>query len=244
MIPMNIREIEKLGVMYLRLEKKLDTEINMYFNGVSKLQELHRSGILLTSIKGYYLSFWKDGSIRFSYFTNKSNDSEKFLNDKFSAIGFKKYLPSHEPQEETFKLYLGHSKSNLEFRRFLILITNIGMDLIQYDINYSRCLVAKYRLEIAPLGIKSKTYFELAFKKLPYYNSLTSNLQSELFNGLDYWYTSWEDWAHMLVVMLLPGDLIYDNRYRKYFNTRKPIDRKTREFLSSQLGLSINDWQP
>ena len=53
MIPINITEAEKLGVIYIRLEENIDTYINKYFEGVNKLQELHRSGILLSSIKGY-----------------------------------------------------------------------------------------------------------------------------------------------------------------------------------------------
>lgn len=242
MIPINITASDKLGVIYIRLKESLDEDIDRYFKGVNNIQNLHRSNILLSSIKGYYLSLWNGGGIRFSYFTDNHNDSEEFLIEKFTSIGLEKYLESKNPHNETFNYYHGKSKSNLDFRRFLLLITNIGFDLLQYDINYCRCLAAKYRLDIAPSGISSKTYFESAFNKISYYNSLPSELRDELFDGLDYWHSSWEDWAHMLVVMLLPGDWIYSNHCRSVFDPRRPIDKILRDKLARNL--LPNDWQP
>jgi hypothetical protein len=233
MIPINITEVEKLGVVFIRLAENVGKNIYRYFEGINKLQDIHCSGILLSSIKGYYLSLWRDRGIRFSYFTNDANDSENFLYEEFSKIGLGQYLPSVKPRDETYSYYHGKNKSNLDFRRFLLLITNIGMDLLQYDINYGRRLAAKYRLEIAPSGVSSKTYFETAFNKLSYYNSLTIELRNELLNDLDYWHTSWEDWAHMFVVMLLPGDWIYN--YKSVFNPRRPIDEKSYNGLVQSL---------
>lgn len=240
MFPIQVSETDKLGVMYIKLNKGQISDIDNYFESVRKLQFFLRSKELKFQLTGFYLSMWNNFGIRFSYFTNNPPQTISFLNDEFSSMDFIKYLPEIKPQDESFDSYLGRNKTNLEFRKFLQLITNIGLDLLERDILYSRRLVARYRLDIAPLGISCKSYFEQPFKKISYYNSLTSDLKKELLNGLDYWHTSWEDWAHMFVVMLLPGDWLYS--CKQIFNPRRPINKVTHDTLSR--GLLPNNWQP
>lgn len=195
---------------------------------------------LVSQPTGFYLSCWDNGGIRFSYFTNAPEQTVRFLNGELSSLGLVEYIAEIEPHDESFQDYRRGNTTNLQFRRFLQLITNMGLDLLEYDILYSRRLAAKYRLEIAPLGVSCKPYFETAFEKIPYYDSLTSELKKELLDGLDYWHTSWEDWAHMFVVMLLPGDWIYS--CSQVFDPRRPVDKAIRESLSK--GLLPDSWEP
>jgi hypothetical protein len=240
MFPLKVSEPDKLGVIYIKLNQPPNSDIENYFEGIKKLQPFLRSTDLESKLTGFYLNMWNKGGIRFSYFTDNSEQSADFLNSKFLSMNFENYLPKEKPHDAPFDYYLGKNKTNLEFRRFLQLITNIGLDSLKLNVIYSRILVAKYRLEIAPSGQNSRPYFESAFKKNPYYNSLDFETKNELFEGLDYWHTSWEDWAHMLVVMLLPGDWLYS--FKQIFNPRRPINKFVRNALSR--GLLPNNWQP
>ena len=245
MFPIKISETDKLGVMYIILNNIQLSDNDKYFNGIEKLQSFLRSKELESYLTGFYLSIWNNSSIRFSYFTKTPRKTPSFLDEIFTSLGFVKFLPdkNKKPHDVTFSSYHGKNKTDLEFRKFLQLITNIGLDFLNWDILYSRRLVAKYRLEIAPLGVSCKSYFTPAFKKIPYYNSLTSKQRKELFDGLDYWHTSWEDWAHMFVVMLLPGDWIYFKNplISQAFNPRRPIDKSIHDLLSK--GFLPNNWQ-
>ena len=241
--PINVLETDKMGRMYIKLAGSQITEVNSYFAGVERLQSFLRSKELEFYVTGFFLSMWNNGGIRFSYFTNNPRQTISFLRNKLSSIGFVQYLNEEKPKDALFSSYLGEAKTELDFRRFLQLITNIGLDLLERNILYSRRLVGKYRLEIGPSGISSKPHFEQAFKKLDYYNSLIPDLRKELLDGLDYWHTSWEDWAHMFVVMLLPGDWLYS--CRPIFNPRRPIHKNTQDALLKGSGLELpNNWQP
>ena len=149
------------------------------------------------------MSVWDDGGIRFSYFTADPQVTEPGLTDRIVSLGFEKYLPDQDepPREEQFESYLRGGQTNLAFRRFLQLMTNVGLELLDRDEEYSRRLVKKYRLDIAPSGDSSQDYFRKAFDRLAYFRSLPRRLQEELLAGLDH-----VDWAHMFVVMLRPGD--------------------------------------
>jgi len=239
MFPIKVSESDKLGVMYIAPNNHNTDNFNKYFKSVERLQPFLRSEELESHITGFYLSMWDGGGIRFSYFTKKPRKTPTYLVEEFTSLGFSEFQKNQKPHDEKFVYYHGKNKTNLEFRRFLQLITNIGLDLLNFDILYSRRLVAKYRLDIAPLGISCKSYFMPAFKRLPYYNSLSPENQNELFDGLDYWHSPCEDWAHMFVVMLLPGDWIYSQR--PIFDPRRPIDKSIRDFLSS--GLLPQNWQ-
>ncbi len=242
MFPIKVSDSDKIGRVYLKLKNSKGNNIDDYFEGVKKLQAFLRSKEFESNLTGFFLSFWNDGGIRFSYFTNNDHQTISFLDNKISSLGFTKYLDDVEPSDLSFGYYLRNVKTNLDFARFLQLITNIGLELLEKDVVYSRRLAVKYRLEIAPQGGSCKSYFEQAFNKMSYYKSLSPEIKQELMEGLDFWHTSWEDWAHMLIVMIMPGDWIYNNTLTHYFDPRRPLDKNIRNLLNG--GLLPDVWDP
>ena len=143
------------------------------------------------------------------------------------------------PVTTALESYTSETRTNLTFRRFLQLMTNVGLDLLEYDVSYARRLVAKYRLDIGPSRESSRAYFEKAFKPAPAYRALGADLREELLQGFDTWHSPWEDWAHFLMVMLLPWDWIYS--FEQVFNPRRPLRKDVRDELAS--GILPDGWE-
>lgn len=87
--------------------------------------------------------------------------------------------------------------------------------MLDYDILYSRRLVAQYRFNYSPQKISSRPLFEPGFAKhSKFFNQLDASSIEQLWKDLNYWHSISikeyvADWAHFLVNMLLPGDWIY-----------------------------------
>lgn len=235
-------DADLLGRKFLRLPQSGLSEIAAYFEAVKTLQPFLRSNELDDLVKGFFLSMWTDGGIRFSYFTDDAERSSRGLDEQLPRLGVVRYMDDEIPVSTALEYYTSETRTNLTFRRFLQLMTNVGLDLLDYDVSYARRLAAKYRLDIGPSGESSRPYFEKGFKRAAVYRALDSSLQEELLEGLDTWHSPWEDWPHFLMVMLLPGDWIYSQSCRHAFNPRRPLSKDVRDMLAS--GLLPDDWEP
>jgi len=145
----------------------------------------------------------------------------------------------------------GITKSNLEFRRFLHAGTQIGLELIQADREAARRLAAGYRLNIAPDVYRgrasARSHFLGPFQSTCAYSELSQTEQRELWDGFDYWHkrmdrgdAACEDWAHMFLNLVLPGDWMVMSKLRAWFHPPTHVHRPLRDSLCSQWGIQ---WQ-
>lgn len=242
MRPIRVTEADLLGRKFLRLPQPDPSEIVGYFTAVNTLQPFLRSNELDGMVTGFFLSMWNGGGIRFSYFTDDAERSSRGLDEHVSRLGLVRYMDDENPVTTALEYYTSERRTNLTFRRFLQLMTNVSLDLLDYDVSYARRLAAKYRLDVGPSGESSKEYFANGFRRAAAYRTLDSGLQEELLDGLDTWHSPWEDWAHFLMVMLLPGDWIYSPSCGHAFNPRRPLSKEVRNGLAS--GLLPDAWEP
>ena len=103
-------------------------------------------------------------SVRLSYFTNNKTETEriiqKFLDETRDII----LLENKEPC--VAKVSERYGGDEPRFRNFLHTYTQIGLDLLDYDLLYSRRLVAEYRLTYSPQRISCRPLFEPAFSNI------------------------------------------------------------------------------
>jgi len=231
MFPLKAKTDDLRVVWCIRPSEQKNRMIDTYFEGISRLSSLLYSDALHDHLNGFHLSLWIEDGIRFTFFVNDGLDGEDFLEDQFQNLNFERYLPRDDepPTPERYTQYLTKGKTYIQFRRFLQLITNIGLESINWDQAQSRKLAAEYRLDIGPSGQSAKPHFQGWYNNLSYYNSLTSDLKEELLEGLDFWFTSTMDWAHMFVTMVLPGDIVNLQENSAWFNPRKPIPQWKRD---------------
>ena len=65
--------------------------------------------------------------------------------------GFEGIQNDELPRASLHLDYLGNGRATtLQFRRFLHMITQIGMDLVSADVDSARQLAADYRLRVSP----------------------------------------------------------------------------------------------
>jgi len=222
--------------------------IDGYFTCLNLIRPLLENSYFQSLIAGFYINVgYNFSSVRLSYFTNDKEGVKKVIEDFLNNNSDLKLIKFDEARKENFSKDYGGTE--LEFRKFLHTYTQIGLDLLDYDILYSRRLVAEYRLTYSPQRISCKPLFEPAFRNhSKFFNQLDSSSVGQLWKDLDYWYPG-GDWTHMLVNMLLPGDWIYMNEELKNFflnpDKKPPITGIQKNDLLKKFNLDIpNDWSP
>jgi hypothetical protein len=225
MFPLKAEKDDLRAVWYIRPKDPDTNGVKLYFEGISKLAEFLCSDELHKHINGFHLSLWLEFGIRFTFFTNVDLDSEDYLQEQFEKLSFERYLEKVEesPRTEQYEVYCNKGKSYLDFRRYLQLMTNIGLLLLEKDIADTRYMAARYRLEIGPTRVSAKPFFEEWFKDLDYFKIMDVTIKEELLDGFDFWFTDRMDWAHMFITMILPGDIVNEDSYEDLFVPRRPI---------------------
>lgn len=201
---MKISEEDFLVRYFFRCENTY--KIHGYFSCVNRLTELFRNDKFKKSLSGFYYNI-SDGlnSVRLSIFSPSDHETDriitKYMSDNSDILIFKKI----EPKKVFFSKNYGGTE--IRFRTFLHNYAQISLDLLDYDLLYSRNLVAKYRFEYSIIRKSSRSLFEPAFEKhSEYYNSLSQEEKDQVLLDLNFWHRG-ADWAHMMVNALLPGDL-------------------------------------
>lgn len=208
----NLTTNDLFGRIFLRCSDL--RPIDGYFACLNSIRPLLENHEFKSSTPGFYVNISEGiNSVRLSYFTNNKTETErviqKFLKQNTSIGLFKQEDPHATKVSERY------SGEELRFRNFLHTYTQIGLDLLEYDILYSRRLLAEYRLTYSPQKISCGPLFEPAFTKHSlFFNQLYSSSVKQLWKDLNYWHPISNkkyvaDWAHFLVNMLLPGDWIY-----------------------------------
>ncbi|MBZ9572158.1 hypothetical protein KJA15_02415 [Patescibacteria group bacterium] len=243
--------IEKalIGKRYL---KASDTPIEGYFECIKAIKPLLANFDSSSSTPGFYINISENKSnqlniVRLTFFTYASEETEKiieiFLKNNSNIIS----LPVEDFDDKNFKepieckISEGYGGEEIRFRNFLNTYTHIGLDLLDYDILYSRRLVAEYRLTYSPQRISCKPLFEPPFiKHSKFFNQLDDYSVEQLWNDLNFWHSK-GDWTHFLVNMLLPGDWIFasENFQRFFLNPtpKQPIIGETRLRMLRMFGL-------
>jgi len=240
-----------LGILFLRCQDL--RPINGYFECIDLIRplldtldsQLHTSGFYINVGAGF-------NAVRLSYLTNDVKATKKVIQEFLNETSGMTLLGSEEPHRVRFSQNYGGNE--LSFRRFLYAYTKIGLDLLKFDVLYSRKLVAVYRLTYSPQKISCKPLFEPAFyKHSDYFGQMTVSSQRQLWKDLDFWHPIpnsqyCADWAHMLVNMLLPGDWIYIPEYSDLFlnrNPKQPIRGRRKAEMLERFSLDLpEEWNP
>ena len=208
-----------------------------------------------SSMPGFYINISGNNSnhlnvVRITFFTHNPEETKKitetFLKNNSNIVS----LPVEDFGDEGFKepreckISEGYGGEEIRFRNFLNTHTHIRLDLLDYDILYSKRVVAEYRLTYSTQKISPKPLFEPTFAKhSKFFLQLDSGSIEQLWKDLIFWHPiripgCVADWTHFLVNMLLPGDWIYmQNRltgellFKDFFlnpSPRQPITGKER----------------
>lgn len=209
------------GRFYLR---EGDPErITSYFRTVDALRPFLNSREWTDSITGYYINAMGDyDMVRLSYFSADPEAVQKAINKLYSDSNIKEAAESEKPHEITIAGWYGGEE--LRFRRFLYLYTLIGLDIMKYDLLNARCLMATYRWQVMLSRGSARKHFEKTFEaQSPAYNSLSREDKYQFLEDLGYWPNPPQvDWAHMMVNMILPGDVNDAKGLWNYFLSPKP----------------------
>ncbi len=240
-----ISESDLFGRVFVR--SSCTMPIEGYFETLGLLSPLLDAAAFRRHVKGFYLNVAGNcDSVRLSYFTASAGGALRCIDELIGEADLMQFRQEEPRSEQVSKDYGGQE---LRFRRYLFLYTLIGVDLLRYDVAYARRLAAQYRLVFSPQRVSSKLIFEPAFQKhSATYAKLSKPLQDQLWQDLNYWHSSWEDWAHMMVNMLLPGDWIYSRDpavARLFRHRRDPIVANDRAKLLESIGLDLpHNWNP
>lgn len=248
----NIIEKALIGKRYLKIS---DIAIEGYFGCIKAIKPLLTDLDSNSSTSGFYINISGNESnhlnvVRITFFTYNTQETKKIIDTFLSNNTNVVSLLLEDFGDENFKepieckISEGYGGEEIRFRNFLNTYTHIGLDLIDYDILYSRRLVAEYRLTYSTQKISPKILFESVFSKhSKFFLQLDSGSIKQLWKDLDFWHPiripgCVADWTHFLVNMLLPGDWIYmQNRltgellFKDFFlnpSPRPPITGKKR----------------
>jgi hypothetical protein len=254
--------IEKalVGKKYLKIS---DIPIEGYFECIKAIKPLLTNFDSSSSMLGFYINISENETnrlniVRLTFFTHDSEETEKiigpFLSNNTNVIS----LPLEDFGDENFKepieckISEGYGGEEIRFRNFLNIYTHIGLDLLDYDILFSRRLVAEYRLTYSTQKISCKPLFKPVFSKhSKFFNLLNNSSRKQLWKDLDFRHTIKgtnfvADWAHFFVNMLLPGDWIYIfpiSSINPFINPtpRPPIKGEERAKMLEIFNLNIPD---
>jgi len=227
----NSIEKARIGKKYL---KTSDIPTVGYFECIKAIKPLMARFDSSSSTPGFYINCSVNKSnqlniVRLTFFTHVPEETEKiidiFLKNNTNVIS----LQVEDFKDASFKKPIeckiseGYGGEEIRFRNSLNTYTHIGLDLLDYDVLFSRRLVAEYRLTYSPQKISCKPLFEpIFFKHSKFFKLLDDFSKKQLLEDLDFWHTIRgtdyvADWAHFLVNMLLPGDWIYIPSFQGLF---------------------------
>lgn len=245
-----ISKNELFGIHYVKHPDGLKWD--GYYKTIDVLRNLFADPEFTAIVKGFYLNICGDlDSVRISYFvhhTNKHKTAPKF--QQFIQENGLIEVQQHEPPKGIMlAAKYGGKRFEEQFRNFLVLETQVGLDLIRKDLLNARILFATYRWRVRKASLPIREHFEPTFKRnSAVYNSLSDREKTQLFEDLEEWPNPHEvDWAHMMVNFVLGcdwtsvfGDPSYLSRGNPY-----PILAINRIIEDTGLGFQIPlDWKP
>ena len=240
------------GIFYVKSHD--GEQFDSYYRTINLLSPLLSSSRFSETIIGFYLNFisqrYRDPcrlSIRISYFVSKSRVSdaqcmfrEFLLQNGLTEAGQENPLPIVLAKD-----YGGPSFEE-PFRNFLNLQNRIGLELINGNLLYARCLFATYRWQVRIAGLPIRAHFEPAFRRYSQtYNDLSDSEKDQFFLDLQVWPNPHKvDWAHFMVNLVL-GDDWHDEIFgSNYIPPEKPLSIPEINMKLKERGFQIPlDWK-
>jgi len=229
----NIRRISKdalFGIIWVKWSNKYKSEFDSYYETLDALRSLFKDIEFNEIIDGFYLNHLNAGSVRISYFV-------KVINIERLAIIFNNYFKNngveitHQdyPVRKIVAEDYGGQEFEEAFRNFLILETQIGLELLKANPSDARPLFATYIFQTRNTGSPAKLHLEPRFSKYSNtYNSLSNNEKSRFF-------TEFDKWNHLMVNFVLGFD----------GSTERPLSISKINEIVEKMGFQISmDWRP
>ena len=221
-----------------------------YYKTLEALRPLFKDEEFGKIVNGFYLNICGNfDSVRISYFVGKAN-SEKAVSifkQFFRNNGILEIKDSVRPGKIILAKDYGGEEYEERFRNFLVVETQIGLDLIKTDLLHARILFATYRWQVRKASLPFKEHFEPTFRKYsPTYNSLPDGKKEQFFADLEEWPNPPQvDWAHMMVNLVLGCDWNLVFSQPNYLTPRRPLPIPQINRLVKELGFQIPlDWKP
>ena len=246
-----ISKDDLFGIFYVK--KPDGKQWDSYYKTLDALRPLFKDKEFDEVVNGFYLNICGMGphdfdSVRISFFVDKANSEEavSIFQQFFRKNGILEIKDSEQPREKTVAKKYGGEEYEERFRNFLVLETQIGLELTEGNLLHSRILFATYRWQVRKALLPFREYFEPAFKKYsPTYNSLSDVEKDQFFADLEEWPNPPQvDWAHMMVNFVLGCDWNVFS-HPNYLTPSRPLSIPEINRLVSDLGFQIPlNWKP
>jgi len=236
------------GVFYVR--KPNGVKWDSYYNTLNVLRSLFEDKEFNRIVTGFYLNVAGNfDSVRISYFVDKPNTEEAISTFKhfFNNNGLLEIQDSKFPTETLVAESYGGGVFEDRFRNYLVLETQIGLELINSDLLHARILFATYRWQVRKASLPLREHFESTFKKHSrIYTALSDDEKSQFFADLAEWPNPPQvDWAHMMVNLVLGCDWNYVFSDPNYLTPGQPLSISKINMIVRELGFQIPpDWRP
>ncbi len=190
------------------LKRKDGAGQDWYYDTLDSLGNLFDSESFQENVSGFYINCI-NGWVRVHYFTpeNKMNTAintiqEYICNDIFEVKDCK--LPESKCVAKNY----GGSDFELRFRKYLIIETQIGLELLRFDRLYSQCLLTTLRWWVKAIKGDIKSHIEPSLLKMsPSYSKLSTIERDIFLEDLDLRPENSEtDWAHFIVNLVVSID--------------------------------------
>ncbi len=201
-------------------------------------------------ITGFYLNITGDyDAVRISYFVNEmdSGRAVAVFRDYFKKTNLVEITEHESPREIIIARQYGGQEFEEDFRIYLNLYSQIGLELLQADLLHSRILFATYRWQVRKASLPFRKHFEPTFERFsPTYNSFTEDEKQYFISLLENWPNPPQvDWAHMMVNMIVGYDWMWVFRDPNYLTPDNPLSIPEINKFVRPLGFQIPlDWRP
>lgn len=201
--------------------KSLIDAANIYLTCIKRLKPLFEDNDFRNLNPSIYINFISSvssddkssyGTVRLNYFSNDGEKTKRIIDDFIRTQSNNlKLLQGGDFQKDPIdngKTVPGEENEE-RWRNFCRAYSYIGLDLLYYDILFSRKLALDYRLNYFSKGLPAKQLFEIPFKNHSSFfnNKLDSDYPVEkLWEDLDRYVKGYGPWNHFLINMLLPGE--------------------------------------
>lgn len=204
---LRIRKISKddlFGIFYVR--KPDGIRYDSYYETINALRPLFKDKEFGTIVNGFYLNICGDfDSVRISYFVDEAN-SEKAISTFqhfFEESGISEIQNFNPPRKAIVVETYGNEKLEERFRYFLVLETQVGLELLKADLLKARILFATYCWQIRKAWLPVREHFEPTFLEYsPTYASLSKEEREQFLRDLE----RRPDWTHLMVNFVLGID--------------------------------------
>jgi len=236
------------GIFFVR--KPDGIRWDSYYKTLDALRPLFKNEEFQEVIDGFYLNICGDfDSVRISYFISQKH-SEKAISvfrEFFRDNGILEIENSKEPRKIILAKKYGGEECEERFRTFLVLETQIGLELMEGNLLHARILFATYRWQVRKALLPFREHFESAFIKYsPTYNSLSNEEKEQFFADLEEWPNPPQvDWAHMMVNLVLGCDWNFVFSDPHYLTPGRPLSIPQINKRVKELGFQLPlDWKP